>query len=203
MRAGFVRLGLAATLSTVLVLTSVSVTDAATRRPAKVWVTYFASATLPAGTWTPGTYWVNNYPNPDQPLYTLHESWTLPTPYSGDQLGPMAGPYYVDPAAPAYRGVALLRMNHIEAITAGTVRKPTCGMVTSFRPGQRTRIVIAMVGDSASPVTRAVWNRQMATVTMTATLDAGGGATVPLRPIKTEVIPANVFDDLCRRAFLR
>ena len=58
--------------------------------------------------WNPGTYWVNNYPNPDRPLYTFHESWTLPTPYKGDQPAPMASPYYVDPAAPAYPGVALL-----------------------------------------------------------------------------------------------
>jgi hypothetical protein len=76
-------------------------------------------------------------------------------------------------------------------------------MVTSFRPAQRTRIVVAMVGDVNDPVTRAVWNKWMATTTFTATLDAGGGATVPLRPIKTELVPANVFADLCRPAFLR
>jgi hypothetical protein len=185
-----------------LALTSVSVADAASRPP-RVWVTYFASATLPAGPWNPGTYWVNNYPNPDRPLYTLHESWTLPTPYKADQPAPMAGPYYVDPAAPAYPGVALLRINHVEAITSGTVKKPTCGTVTSLRPSQRTRIVIAMVGDSANPVTRKVWNQEMATTRMTATLDAGGGITVPLKPIKTEVAPPNVFADLCRAAFLR
>jgi len=202
MRTGFVRLGLAATLSTMLALASVSVADAA-NGPQKVWLTYFASATLPAGTWTPGTYWVNNYPNPDRPMYTLHESWTLPTPYAGDQLGPMAGPYVVDPAAPAYRGVALLRMNHIEAITSGTVVRPTCGKVTSLRPSQRTRIVVAMVGDSANPVTRKVWNQEMATTRITATLDAGAGVTVPLKSIKTEVAPPNVFTDLCRAAFLR
>jgi hypothetical protein len=184
-------------------LTSFPVADAANMQPPKVWLTYYASATLPAGTWNPGTYWVNNYPNPDRPLYTLHDSWTLPTPYNDDQPGPMAGPYYVDPAAPEYRGVALLRLNHIEAITSGTVRRPTCGTVTSFRPGQRTRIVIALVGDSANPVTRAVWNRQLATTTFTATLDAGGGITVPLTPIKTEVASLSIFVDLCRAAFLR
>jgi len=202
-KARFARLGLAATLSTMLDLTSFPVADAANMQPPKVWLTYYASATLPAGTWNPGTYWVNNYPNPDRPLYTLHESWTLPTPYNDDQPGPMAGPYYVDPAAPEYRGVALLRLNHIEAITSGTVRRPTCGTVTSFRPGQRTRIVIALVGDSANPVTRAVWNRQLATTTFTATLDAGGGITVPLTPIKTEVASLSIFVDLCRAAFLR
>jgi hypothetical protein len=203
MRARFARLGLAATLAMLLALASVSAASAATTKPTGTWVTYFASKILPASTWLPGTYWVNHYPDPDRPLFTLHTRVTLPAPYSDDQPAPMAGPYYVDPAAPAYPGVALLRINHIEAVTSGTVRQPTCGMVTSFRPTQRTRIVIAMVGDSANPVTRAVWRKWMASTTLTATLDAAGGVTVPLRPIKTELVPASVFADLCRPAYLR
>ncbi|MGD0122229.1 MAG: hypothetical protein ABSC46_06700 [Candidatus Limnocylindrales bacterium] len=202
MRARFARLGLAATLAMLLALASASTAAAAVPKPTGQWVTYFASRTLRAGTWLPGTYWAHNVPT-DQPLFTLHESWTLPTPYSTDQPAPLGESYYVDPAAPAYPGVALLRINHIEAVTSGTVRHPTCSMVTSFRPAQRTRIVVAMVGDVNDPVTRAVWNKWMATTTFTATLDAGGGATVPLRPIKTELVPANVFADLCRPAFLR
>jgi hypothetical protein len=43
----------------------------------------------------------------------------------------------------------------------------------------------------------------MATTRITATLDAGGGITVPTKPIKTEVAPPNVFADLCRAAYLR
>jgi hypothetical protein len=194
MRAILVRLGFAAILTVSLGVMSVSAVAAA--GPPGTWVTVFVSGRLAPGTWPVGSY---DY------LYTLHTTSTLPAPPVDEyHQFPVNGPYAVSAAARRYPGDALIRVGLIEAATSlGTRRtSPSCVSVSSINPRQATRIVVVETSDAG--ITRATWNREVATWTLTAKLiDAAGGATMPLRPIRTEALPGDVFSSLCQRRLVR
>jgi len=57
--------------------------------------------------------------------------------------------------------------------------------------------------DVDSGITRAVWNQELATETLTATLiDEAGGITVPLAQIKTQLGTDGTFGLYCNLAYL-
>lgn len=198
MRERLARFAFAAILAAMLTLTSSAA--AAEARPATTWSTIFASDSLPAGTWLVGSY---------DFLYTLHTTWTWPAPGGNTYDNfPLYGPYSVTHAAPMHPGNVLIRLGQIEAATSlgiGHAILPTCTTVTSFNPRQPTRIVV--VENSETGVTRAAWNRQMATTRLTAILNPDairhfGGITLHLTPIETELTPDSVFNALCQPALL-
>jgi hypothetical protein len=179
--------------ATMLALAAVGPASAAA--PKGEWVTWFASDTLPAGTWPVGTYDAANHP-----FYVLHETWTLPTP-GADQFtaGPRNGPYTVG-VAPLYPGSVLLRLGTVRAVVSGGVSNPVCGDITAINSDQPTRIVIGET-TGGTQMTLAEWQKDMATTALTATLGDGPGWKVPLMPVKTEALqPA---EDSCQFAVSR
>ena len=155
---------------------------AAAAQPTGEWVTWFATDVLPAGTWPEGIYDAAG----EHPFFSLHETWTLPPP-AGEQFTalPTNGPYEVNADAPLFDGTVLLRLGFLQAKTSGTQGAPVCGSVSALNPAQPTRIVIGE-SNPGTPMTRAEFEREMATTTLTATLSAFPAWTLPMTPIRTE-----------------
>jgi hypothetical protein len=189
------RRGVALLLATTLAL--VSAGPAAAAQPTGEWMTYFATDTLPAGTWPVGIY-NNTGEDTDNPFFVLHTTWTLPAP-GGDQFDPLPrGSYEVSTSAPLYPGTVIFAGSRIPAVEGGTRAKPLCSQVTVFNPNQPTRFIMVMTLGTA--VTRSEYQREMATTTLTAALNDGTGRTLAMKPIKTEPLAET---DRCQFSYRR